>query len=70
MKVRRVPLKDRNAYTAMVTKTKAFKSEDEAKAWAARVQEILKVAAAAPSFGMTPEEAVCQRFGSGGSAAA
>lgn len=71
MKIRRIPLKDREAHCAIIYKTKCFKTEKEAREWAEFVDRLVAAAASAPRLGMTPREAVEVFCGSGsGSAAA
>lgn len=67
MKIRRIAQKKKDCFVAQVQKMKSFGSPDEARRWADEVNEILAVAAAGPSLGLSPCEAVVQRFGGSGS---
>lgn len=58
MKIRRIPLKDREAHCAVVYKTKCFKTEEEAQEWGRFVEHLLAAVSSAQRMGMTPHEAV------------
>lgn len=63
MKVRRMAQKRKDSFVAHIQKMKSFGDARAAEVWAAEVDEILRVAAAAPALGLSPAQAVVQRFG-------
>lgn len=58
MKIRRIPLKGREAHCAVIYKTKCFKTEEEAHEWGRYVEQLLAAVSSAPRMGMTPRQAV------------
>lgn len=65
MKIRRMAQKKQDSFVAQIQKMKSFRDPRAAETWAAEVDEILRVAAAAPALGLSPAQAVLQRFGRG-----